>query len=602
MTPQSSSSIIVTPLSTQSNSTQQSHGDSASQSKEQQPKETHIAMTPSPEQVIPPAPNRARQGSFSTTVIIEPFERESDAKQAEPTQQQTLHIQINESPNISLNKSVNLKSPGVQLKSPGGFSWPHLIEKEKSQAAPVNFFKHAQLSDIWSRLDGDLVVEVPCRDPAPFLDDQPVITSPSKGTSSKHVYWFARVVEFVGYFMKLRYLGFDDLPAESEMSSQDFWIHLTHPSVHYVSWSAENGVSLAPPKCLLHTKKNWHDYLLDTLVNFKTLPNDFKRILKESMSSRFKVGMTFELVDKKRISQMRVARVIENVGGRLRVKYEHTDDFDDFWCHQNSELIHPIGWSMLVGHEIAASDEYKKKALNKYKTKSYLPDEASLDLFKKPREYKVKNWLKFKANMKLEAVDPLNLSAICVATVRKVLNQNYLLVQIDNNSSNEEDDETNDLFCYHRFSSSIFPAGFCQKHNLTLQAPYNYEGPFDWPKYLRETKSQFAPIDLFPIELAQSSNPFKVGMKLECVDLMDPKLICVGTVKQVVNRLIKVGFDGWDSEYDQWLDYESCDIFPIGWCQLVNYPLEVPFKANSNESEKKSKRSTKKTLNKHISS
>jgi len=55
-----------------------------------------------------------------------------------------------------------------------------------------------------------------------------------------------------------------------------------------------------------------------------------------------------------------------------------------------------------------------------------------------------------------------------------------------------------------------------------------------------------------------------------------------------------VGFDGWDSEYDQWLDYESCDIFPVGWCQLVNYPLEVPLKANSSETEKKSKRSTKK--------
>jgi hypothetical protein len=227
-----------------------------------------------------------------------------------------------------------------------------------------------------------------------------------------------------------------------------------------------------------------------------------------------------------------------------------------------------------------------------------LPDEASPDLFQKQREYKTKSWLKFKANMKLEAVDPLNLSAICVATVRKVLNQNYLMIQIDSNTSNDEakneEDDSNDLFCYHRFSSSIFPAGFCQQHHIALQAPYNYEGPFDWPKYLRETKSQFAPIDLFPAEQTISFNPFKVGMKLECVDLMDPKLICVATVNQVVNRLVKVGFDGWDSEYDQWLDYESCDIFPVGWCQLANHPLEVPLKANSSEAEKKSKRSTKK--------
>jgi hypothetical protein len=255
---------------------------------------------------------------------------------------------------------------------------------------------------------------------------------------------------------------------------------------------------------------------------------------------------------------------------------------------------------MLVGHEIAASDEYKKKSLNKIKTNNYLPDEAAPDLFKKPREFKTKSWFKYKTNMKLEAVDPLNLSAICVATVRKVLNKNYLMVQIDSNPSKNQaknEDDSNDLFCYHRFSSSIFPAGFCQKHQIELQAPYDYEGPFDWSKYLRETKSQFAPIDLFPVELNTNSipsNPFKVGMKLECVDLMDPKLICVATVKQVVNRLLKVGFDGWDDEYDQWLDFESCDIFPVGWCQLLNYPLEVPLKANSSESEKKNKRSAKK--------
>ncbi len=66
--------------------------------------------------------------------------------------------------------------------------------------------------------------------------------------------------------------------------------------------------------------------------------------------------MKLELVDRQRVSCMRVARIIENRGGRLRMKYENTEEFDDFWCHEQSELIHPIGWSVTVGHDILADD------------------------------------------------------------------------------------------------------------------------------------------------------------------------------------------------------------------------------------------------------
>lgn len=65
-------------------------------------------------------------------------------------------------------------------------------------------------------------------------------------------------------------------------------------------------------------------------------------------------------------------------------------------------------------------------------------------------------------------------------------------------------------------------------------------------------------------------------MKLESVDLMNPQKICGATVVSVVNRLIRINFDGWGKEYDQWVDCESCDIYPIGWCQLNNYFLEPP--------------------------
>jgi len=200
-----------------------------------------------------------------------------------------------------------------------------------------------------------------------------------------------------------------------------------------------------------------------------------------------------------------------------------------------------------------------------------------------------RNFGDFKLNMKLEAIDPLNLSNICVATIGKVLKNNYLMIRIDG----YKNDDGSDMFCYHRTSSSIFPAGFCQQHNIPLQPPFGYKGEFSWEKYLRETASEFAPSELF-FQDDLAVNPFQVGMKLESVDLMEPKLICAATVKAVVNRLIRLTFDGWGSEYDQWVDCESCDIYPVGWCQLVKYNMETVVKYDASDlSKKKPKKAPK---------
>ena len=45
---------------------------------------------------------------------------------------------------------------------------------------------------------------------------------------------------------------------------------------------------------------------------------------------------------------------------------------------------------------------------------------------------------------------------------------------------------------------------------------------------------------------------------------------------KVVGRLLRIHFDGWESSYDQWVDCESPDIYPAGWCEMVNYHLEGP--------------------------
>lgn len=46
-------------------------------------------------------------------------------------------------------------------------------------------------------------------------------------------------------------------------------------------------------------------------------------------------------------------------------------------------------------------------------------------------------------------------------------------------------------------------------------------GVFHWFEYLKHTKSVAAPVKLFDKEIPKHG--FRVGMKLEAVDLMDPR-------------------------------------------------------------------------------
>lgn len=135
----------------------------------------------------------------------------------------------------------------------------------------------------------------------------------------------------------------------------------------------------------------------------------------ESVSSIFRPGMKLELVDKMRISQVRVATILEITGRRLCLQYDEVDHDDTlFWCHEESPLIHPVGWAKRVGHQIVASQEYYDRCAMDNLTST----DCTPDMFPEYRQANVSNLL---PGMKLEAVDPLNLATICVATVMKVL-------------------------------------------------------------------------------------------------------------------------------------------------------------------------------------
>ncbi|XP_028454784.1 MBT domain-containing protein 1 isoform X2 [Perca flavescens] len=418
------------------------------------------------------------------------------------------------------------------------FDWGRYLGDGDVAGAPVSCFKHVPMGKSWGDISEGVRVEVPNTDSA----------LPMK------VYWIAGIIKLAGFKALMRYEGFDS------DSTRDFWLNLCVPDIHPVGWCAAGGKPLVPPQTILHRFTNWKTFLIKRLTGSKTLPPDFPS--KDSMQVPFKKQMRVEVVDKTHLCRTRVALVEQVIGGRLRLVYEECDDgSDDFWCHMYSPLIHSIGWSRSIGHRFKRSDVSKKLSAQ---------TDAPGQLFAKVKEVDQSgSW--FEDGMKLEAIDPLNLSAICTATVRKVLADGYLMIGIDGS----EAADGSDWFCYHSTSPSIFPAGFCEINDIELTPPRGYSSlPFRWFEYLKESRSVAAPVNLFNKDVPDHG--FRPGMKLEAVDLMEPRLVCVATVTRIVHRLLRIHFDGWEDEYDQWVDCESPDLYPVGWCQLTGYQLQPP--------------------------
>ncbi|XP_030058906.1 lethal(3)malignant brain tumor-like protein 2 isoform X3 [Microcaecilia unicolor] len=455
-----------------------------------------------------------------------------------------------------------------------GFDWGSYLMEYDYQAAPVSCFKHVPLVDQWDDVQLEMKVE--------SLNSDAVLPS--------CVYWIASVVRIAGYKVLLRYEGFED------DHSHDFWCNLGMVDIHPIGWCAINSKILVPPQSIHAKYTDWRSYLMKRLVGAHTIPADLHIKMAESMKYFFRQGMRVEVVDKTFVSRMRMAVVDTVIGGRLRLLYEDGNSDDDFWCHIWSPLIHPVGWSRRVGHSIKKPDfegvtgesqprkgsgmtgEEKHNDMSSHPTFRKIYCDAVPYFFKKVRVvYPKGGW--FEEGMKMEAIDPLNMGNICVATVRKVLLDGYLMVSVDGASAGSN----SDWFCYHASSHAIFPVGFCKKYDIELTPPKGYENKvFSWEAYLAKTKSKAAPARLFDTDCP--NHGFEAGMKLEAVDLMEPRLICVATVTCVVQRLLRIHFDGWDDEYDQWVDCESPDIYPVGWCELTGYQLQPPV-AMLNETE-----------------
>lgn len=193
----------------------------------------------------------------------------------------------------------------------------------------------------------------------------------------------------------------------------------------------------------------------------------------------------------------------------------------------------------------------------------------------------------FKIGMKLEALDPRNVTSTCIATV--VATQGPRLRLRLDGSDNKND------FWRLVDSHEINLIGHCEKSGGMLQPPLGFRmNASSWPMFLLKTLNgaEMAPAKVFRHEpRTPRSNMFEVGQKLEAIDKKNPQLICTATVGATRDDMIHITFDGWKGAFDYWCRFDSRDIFPAGWCAKSGHPLQPPRQKSTGPNRFKSRTS-----------
>ncbi|XP_020278016.1 lethal(3)malignant brain tumor-like protein 3 isoform X2 [Pseudomyrmex gracilis] len=286
------------------------------------------------------------------------------------------------------------------------------------------------------------------------------------------------------------------------------------------------------------------------------------------IKNQFRVGMKLEGIDPEHPSHYCVLTIVEVVGYRMRLRFDGYPENYDFWVNADSLNIFPAGWAEKNGKKLDPPRGYTSGSFN---WNAYLKlskaSAAAKNIFPNKSILQTVFPTCFRVGMKLEAIDRKHSSQLCVASIAGLMDSRILV----------HFDSWDEVYDYWADASSpyIHPVGWSHHNGVLLMPPNNYKDSksFTWDAYLRETGSVAAPSRAFK---QRPPCAFKRGMKLEAVDKRVPQLIRVATVEDVKNHLLKIRFDGWPDCYSYWVDDDSSDIHPAGWCTKTGHPLEPP--------------------------
>ncbi|XP_061662161.1 scm-like with four MBT domains protein 2 isoform X2 [Syngnathoides biaculeatus] len=449
-----------------------------------------------------------------------------------------------------------------QEEAEAEFNWQEYMEETGATGAPDGAFKHVEVS-LQSSFQPGMKLEVA-----------------TKGAAD--AYWVASVVATCGQLLLLRFSGYgDDRRA-------DFWCDVMTAELHPVGWCAQNRKTLMPPQAIKEKHGDWTEFLVAELTGSRTAPAN---LLEGPLRGKNTVdlivqGSVLELRDASDPFRYWPARVVRNVGGRLRLRPAGLSDerpSRDVWLFYLDVRLRPLGWAQENRLALEPPPELRtlksaadwQRALEDVRRASAVPLEVFKDHSDVPAHA-------FKVGMKLEMVSPWDRLQICPVSVTKVFSENYFQVTADNLAA---DAEPRSVLC-HANSPGIVPVQWCLKNGAILERPRGYRGQdFDWADYLKQSAAEAAPDSCFPD--TWQTRAFAKDTWLEAVNTRRPAEICVAQITQVRGRLLWLRLEGVAPQFCETIvDVESMDIFPVGWCEANCYPLNPPLKPTRGKQRK----------------
>ncbi|XP_027986736.2 scm-like with four MBT domains protein 2 isoform X1 [Eptesicus fuscus] len=437
-----------------------------------------------------------------------------------------------------------------------GFNWGEYLEETGASAAPHTSFKHVEIS-IQSNFQPGMKLEV-------------------ANKNNPDTYWVATVITTCGQLLLLRYCGY------GEDRRADFWCDVVIADLHPVGWCTQNNKALMPPDAIKEKYTDWTEFLIRDLTGSRTAPANLLEgpLRGKGPIDLITVDSLIELQDSQNPFQYWIVSVIENVGGRLRLRYvglEDTESYDQ-WLFYLDYRLRPVGWCQENKYRMDPPSEiYPLKMASEWK---YALEKSLIDAAKFPLPMEVfKDHADlrshfFTVGMKLETVDMSEPSHICPASVTKVFSNHFFQVTIDDL---RPEPSKLSMLC-HADSLGILPVQWCLKNGVNLTPPKGYSGQdFDWADYHKQHGTEEAPP--FCFKNTSFSRGFTKNMKLEAVNPRNPGELCVASVVRVKGRLLWLHLEGLQTPAPEFIvDVESMDIFPVGWCEANSYPLTTPHK------------------------
>lgn len=445
------------------------------------------------------------------------------------------------------------------------FSWDEYLEDTGAVAAPRGSFKHVDTS-LQNGFAPGMKLEVAVK-------------------SDQNTYWVATIITTCGQLLLLRYDGY------GEDRKADFWCDIMTADLHPIGWCEQNEKVLKVPEGIKDKIPDQEEFLQRVLKGACSAPANLLEGLHRGKNPLDLIapGSRLELQNSRDNLEAWIVNVVENVGGRLKLRYEGLEDSDKFdqWIFYLDPFLHQVGWATQNGYNLQPplairslkSEADWQEILKKVKEEE---EESSVptDLFKDKPVIGVHS---FSEGMKLEAVDPMAPFVISPATVLKVYNEKYFMIEIDDLRPERA---TSQSYICHVNSAGIFPVQWSLKNGIHLSPPPGYPGQdFDWADYLKQCGAEAAPQSCFPS--LTSDHGFKENMKLEAVNPVDPEEVCIATVTKLKDSYLWLQLEGSKKPIpDCIVSVESMNIFPVGWCETNGYQLRPPRKAIVNKQKK----------------